>query len=58
MGCFDTPPGDPYSTAALAKPTRSSTATGVLVLADGTVLRARASAPRARPWARSASTPP
>ncbi|MEZ5960001.1 MAG: glutamine-hydrolyzing carbamoyl-phosphate synthase small subunit [Hyphomonadaceae bacterium] len=36
-GAFDTPPGAPYSTAALAKPTQSSAATGALVLADGSV---------------------
>ncbi len=34
---FDTPPGAAYLTAALAKPTHSSAATGALVLADGSV---------------------
>ena len=36
-GCFDTPPGAPYLTAALANPTQSSAPTGALVLADGSV---------------------
>jgi len=34
---FDTPPGTPYLTAALAKPTHPPAATGALVLADGSV---------------------
>jgi carbamoyl-phosphate synthase small subunit len=36
-GRFDTPCGAPYFTAALAKPTQPSSATGALVLADGTI---------------------
>jgi len=36
-GRFDTPPGAPYLTAALVKPTHSPAATGALVLADGAV---------------------
>jgi len=34
---FDTPPGHPYLTCALANSTRPSAPTGALVLADGTV---------------------
>jgi carbamoyl-phosphate synthase small subunit len=37
LGRFDTPPGAPYLTAALAKSTQSSAATGALVLADGSI---------------------
>jgi len=34
---FDTPPGAPYLTAALVKPTHPPAATGALVLADGSI---------------------
>ncbi len=42
----------------MALPSLMPGATGVLVLADGTILQGSASAPKATPWARSASTPP